>query len=155
MKVLFLIFIFASFILISCSAPNGNVKVDSVKFEHFILGEWKSEVGNFFMIFQTDNTVKILLKKENKIIEENTYNFKIIDENTVEIAYVKPLQIRKINDKFHIKTNCNKPMIDPPILCFENKSFVNKSSNFSKIYWNTFLFSSGINSLKGRYRKGK
>lgn len=102
------------------------MKVESSKTEHFILGEWRSESGkeknvNFFMIFQPDNSVRVLLKKGDKVTEENIYAYKILDENNVQVDYIKPLEVKKIGDNFHFESSCNQPLIDPPILCFKDR----------------------------------
>ncbi|HRH44948.1 MAG TPA: hypothetical protein PKY82_25140 [Pyrinomonadaceae bacterium] len=110
-------------VLFSCSSFSEN---PNRKLTHFILGEWQSETrkekdSKFFMNFQDNNTVKVLLKKGEETVEENVYAYKILDENNVRVDYIKPLEVKKIGDNFHFESSCNQPLIDPPILCFKDR----------------------------------
>lgn len=120
MKVLLVIFsfVFLGF-FVSCSKP-----IELEEPEHFIVGEWKSLMKNepkYFLTFRPDKKVKILLRRDNKIVAEEIYTYEIIDENNVKVNYIKPLEISKTSDNLHIKSGCKGAIIDPPILCFKNE----------------------------------
>lgn len=126
------------FISVSCSNIEALKELDVAPPKHPIYGKWKSEFSkqgpNFIIEFRENN----ILRVENKVCSEciDFYNFRVIDENSVEFDYATNLageiMLMKVTvlENNTLKTQCknkNKPnldyLIDAPLLCMGNWKF--------------------------------